>query len=393
MKARSIFHLTARLLVLFITVVSVMPVMAQDNPQYALYNYRNDGDFNAWLNIDIDSITYSCIDTLGIEHDDVVVQEVWTPDSVYRIPIEAIDSIGFRAPAIEYQDNVFHITTEHLPYIVTVDSLTITFYSSLPVMMRPMVGQVVTSDTFDEPLTDGFAGKVVEINDDGQHVTIICEGANITDVFKKLVLVGKAVAVDEEEAKNRPLRRPRKIWGDYEDYDKIEFEFPGKFSVKIVDFITIEDEVSMSADYYIFVDFPRFKMRATATGTHNLKTKWTLDSDQVLKWMGLEKEKFDPEWATPVWPVVNIPGVFNFGIRASAFLDPSVKLSLTGSTPLTFTHTFGFEISNTITDIFLPLVYPIVNVHSDLGTPEISLSLEGKLFAGIALGLNPTLTL
>ena len=377
---------------LIIALLSVLGMMAQQQQsQYALYNYRNDGDFNAWLNIDIDSITYSNIGLDSIEYDNLVTQEVWTPDSCYRIPLEAIDSIGFRAPEPEYQDDVFHITIEHIPYITAVDKLTITFYSSLPVLMRPTVGQIVTSDTFEEPLTDGFAGRVSEIIDDGEHVTIVCEGVNVTDVFKKLILVGKAVAVDEEEAKRRPLRRPRNIWGGYEDSGDVEFEFPGKISVKINDFISIDDEVSMAADYYVYVDLPRFKVRATATGTHNLKTSWSIDSDKILKWMGVERDKFEPDWATPVWPVVNIPGVFNFGIRAGAFLDPSVKLSLTGSTPMTFTHTFGFEISNTDTYVFLPLILPIVNVQSELGTPEISLSLEGKLFTGIALGVKTTI--
>ena len=381
-----------RYISLIIAMLSVLGLTAQQQQsQYALYNYRNDGDFNAWLNIDVDSITYSNIGLDSVEYDNIVTQEVWTPDSCYRIPIEVIDSIGFRAPKPEYQDDVFHITIEHIPYITAVDSLTITFYSTLPVMMRPVVGQVVTSDTFEEPLTEGFAGKVLEINDDGEHVTIICEGANVTDVFKRLVLVGKGVGVNEEEAKSRPLRKPRKIWGDYEDYDNIEFEFPGKVSVKINDFLSIEDEVSMAADYYVYVDLPRFKMRATATGTHNLKTSWSIDSDKILEWMGLERDKFEPDWATPFWPVVAIPGVFSFGVKLGGFLDPSVKLSLTGSTPITFTHTFGVEFSNTDTHVMFPMVIPIANVHSELGTPEISLSLEGKLFAGIALGLKTKL--
>ena len=97
------------LLVLLICAMSIKPVFANDNKQFAVYNYRNDNHFNAFLNHDIDSITFSCIDTLGIEHDDVVVQEVWTPDSLYRIPIEAIDSIGFRAPEPVYKPGIFII--------------------------------------------------------------------------------------------------------------------------------------------------------------------------------------------------------------------------------------------------------------------------------------------
>lgn len=61
-----------------------------------LYNYRQDGDFNGWPIIKVGEITYSSIDTLGVEHDDVVVQEILTSDGFYRIPLNAIDSLVFK---------------------------------------------------------------------------------------------------------------------------------------------------------------------------------------------------------------------------------------------------------------------------------------------------------
>ena len=100
------FNITARLLVLFVTILAFVPAIAQDNRQFAIYNYRNDGDINAFLYFEIDSITYSCIDTLGVEHEYVVVQEIWTPDKVYRILLENIDSISFRTPSPEMTEDL-----------------------------------------------------------------------------------------------------------------------------------------------------------------------------------------------------------------------------------------------------------------------------------------------
>ena len=384
MKKRTLLY---SLLALIVAAADVMPALAQVQNQYAIYNYRNDGDFNAWLNIDVDSITYSCVDTLGVTHDDVVVQEVWTPDTLYRIPIAAIDSIGFRAPQPEFQDNVFHITAEHLPYITNVNNLMITFSSSLPQAMRPKEGQVITSDTFEEPLVNGFAGKIKEVIDDGQHFYVACEAAQITDVFKKLLLVGKAYGVDEEEAKSRPLRKPRGIWDPYEDGDHAEFEFPGEFKVKVNDWLTIKDELTLSADYYVYVDFPRFKVSSSVTGKHDVKVDWSIVEVDFLELLGYEKDD-EPSWGTAFYPVVAIPGVFSFGVKAGAFFDPSVKLELEGSTPFTFTHTLGMEFSNKDQWSWIPLIKPIVDADLDFGTPEISLTLEGKLFAGVALGLK-----
>lgn len=61
----------------------------------AMFVYCNDGAINAFLKSDVDSMVCSQIDLDGLMHSDYVVQEVWTADSVYRIPLAVIDSIGF----------------------------------------------------------------------------------------------------------------------------------------------------------------------------------------------------------------------------------------------------------------------------------------------------------
>lgn len=66
--------------------------MAQNN---AINIYRTDGDVNTFLKANIDSIRWSHIGIDSIFYNNYVVQEIWTPDSVYRIPIETIESICF----------------------------------------------------------------------------------------------------------------------------------------------------------------------------------------------------------------------------------------------------------------------------------------------------------
>ena len=183
MKTQNISkHIVSRLLVLIVAIMSIAPVLAQEIQQHAIYNYRNDGDFNAWLNIDIEKITYSCTDLDGVEHDDIVVQEVWTPDSVFRIPISAIDSIGFRAPKPEMKEGIFHITEDHIPYAVSVEDLTVTFNSSIPTSLLPSIGQVVISDVYDEPFEIGFAGRVKNVVNSNGTITVICEEVRLGSV-------------------------------------------------------------------------------------------------------------------------------------------------------------------------------------------------------------------
>lgn len=72
------------MLTLLLSAIAV-PADAQQR-QDALYIFRNDGQFNAFFYGDIQRICYSNIDTLGVAHDDFVVQEVWALDIVYPSP-------------------------------------------------------------------------------------------------------------------------------------------------------------------------------------------------------------------------------------------------------------------------------------------------------------------
>jgi hypothetical protein len=63
--------------------------------QDAFYIYRNDGDFNGFFFDQVKRMGYSKVDFEGVEHDVYVVQEIETEDTLYRIPLAAIDSIGF----------------------------------------------------------------------------------------------------------------------------------------------------------------------------------------------------------------------------------------------------------------------------------------------------------
>ena len=53
----------------------------------AFYIYRNDGQFNAFFRDEVDSIAYSCYDTDSVYYNDIVTQVIYTPDSIYRIPL------------------------------------------------------------------------------------------------------------------------------------------------------------------------------------------------------------------------------------------------------------------------------------------------------------------
>lgn len=83
------------ILTIMIIVISLCKLMAQND---AIYVYRSDGGFDAFLKSDIDSIVYSHYDNNRVYHSDWQMQEVHTSDSIYRISLAVIDSVSFVAP-------------------------------------------------------------------------------------------------------------------------------------------------------------------------------------------------------------------------------------------------------------------------------------------------------
>lgn len=89
---------------------SVATAMAQD----AFYIYRNDGDFNGFFYDDVIRMGYSKVDPQGVEHEEYVIQEIETVDSLYRIPLCVIDSIGFQQPEIRFSKKMIDIDANGL---------------------------------------------------------------------------------------------------------------------------------------------------------------------------------------------------------------------------------------------------------------------------------------
>ena len=241
--------------------------------QYALYNYRNDGNFNAWLNLDIDSVTYSRIDTLGVERNAVVVQEVWTPDSLYRIPLEAIDSIGFRAPEPIMREGIFYLTEYHATHTLEIDSLTLYFDTSIDRDRLPSLGQVVLHNTFTSPYDEGFAGRVKTIEKVKGRIKIDCEMLCVGDVYKHLVLVGSAKTMTDEEAdvasaRTRGYGDP---WKKYEDNGEMPIRKIGDLTFNIFDGLIsiVSKDPTLQVKYMVYVDEDIFQISANCQLTHN----------------------------------------------------------------------------------------------------------------------------
>lgn len=157
--------------------------------------FLNDGTFKGFYDEEIDSITYSHLDLDSIWHTDAVVQEVWLADSVVRIPVEKIDSICHRVPDPVYRPGVVKIDERYLPYITSVEGLTITFSSGLPENLWPEEGSVLLYEGSNEIFPNGFAGTVTKLVDG----VAVCDSAAVDDVYERLYFFGSYVLAEDGE--------------------------------------------------------------------------------------------------------------------------------------------------------------------------------------------------
>jgi len=114
------------------------------NAQEAFYIYRNDGDFNGFFYDEVIEIRQSKIGVDSVEYDRWVTQEVVLEDTIYRIPLAAIDSIGFQQPEIKFNPKVRFMERDgYSKYFKYQSNGAVVFRDELPADMELKVGDVL----------------------------------------------------------------------------------------------------------------------------------------------------------------------------------------------------------------------------------------------------------
>ncbi len=213
-------------LALILVLTGMQGVCAQD----AFYIYRNDGNFDGFFFDQVKRMGYSKTDLLGNDHDIYVVQEVETADSLYRIPLAAIDSIGFQQPEIILSPKLKNMAELNADgkcmsdYVIKVEALsdnynyfTLEFDLNTPEELLPQSKDVIVD--FYNPLYkregvkdedySGFSGKVQwsgkEKSKDGYHYMVYTEPLeSLSDVFVQFIST-EEVAEDENGHQTRRL--------------------------------------------------------------------------------------------------------------------------------------------------------------------------------------------
>ena len=222
-----------------------LPVQAQQkSDQNALYIFRNDGGFNAFFFADIERIEYSKIDTLGVEQNDYVVQEIYALDSIFRIPVSAIDSVAFVTPKNIVKADVICPDKSMTDYIVASDSVSwFRLSASASSSVIPKVGDKLLIEGSSDYLPNGFSGKVTKITNGSDGYRVDTEELGLLDLFDRFI--SKTASGNESASKAR-TRRVNAIDEQFIMDEPIELpSFSGSMSIA-----DIEGEGFKSKDEY-----------------------------------------------------------------------------------------------------------------------------------------------
>ena len=160
-------------LAFILTMTAALQLQAQE----AFYIYRNDGDFDGFFFDQVEKMNLSKFDLDSVEHNEYVVQDIVTADSTYRIPLAAIDSIGFQQPEIILNPNLIYLDESGLiPYFTYFeagydfgtksDKVFFRLAYDTPQNILPKEGDVIANFTNPNYSTNGpdnFGGLVFKI--------------------------------------------------------------------------------------------------------------------------------------------------------------------------------------------------------------------------------------
>lgn len=172
-----------------ITITAISQTTSKEITSDILSVYTNDGEITILRKAVVDSMRLSVIDIDSVAHKEFITQEIFTADSVYRFPLESIDSICLQPMPIVLCAGVKDLESKKLglkKFILgaskTFDHLYLT--NETPKNLLPRKGEILVSDESSEELPFGFVGRVVEVKQSSDYIDLTCEMVEMSEVYE-----------------------------------------------------------------------------------------------------------------------------------------------------------------------------------------------------------------
>lgn len=376
------------LIIFFIFAIRVADLYAEN----VFYVYQNDGKINAFFTYEVDSIVSSQLDLDSVWHTTYQVQEIWTSDSVYRIPLDNIDSVSFITPETVYKEGVINLSDNLMDYLIRCDSMTLYFRDNTPDKLLPIVGDKIVTVEMNDILPSGFAGEVIRVTFENNEHAVECTETALTNIFDTYYCLGATYAYAESENKVRQ----KKLESFVHDSGIHPIPLPAwEFSMSSMG-IEVVDKKHIAVD----VDRPIDKeLKLSITPELYLKTFLIIENGQYYFYYNINGEflieeqfgfkgqisgSFKPLRVKTVIPIPNCP-LINLYIEPGVYLDAELSAAIYAGASQTIKIFISDELATEKERVLKPgrKFSPINNGIEIQGAIEGSLELGGFLTFGL----------
>lgn len=368
-----------------LSLIVLLTIVVAASAQKPFYVYLNDGSFRGFLTTQIEKMTVSRIDADGQEHADYVMQEFYTPDSLYRIPIAEIDSIGFTTPKTQFQPDAINVAESLAQYVISADTTHIYLQLSTPKHLIPTIGEKLGYPTVNALFPYGFSGRVQTVTTRTSDIEVSCEQIRLDEVFETFYLTLVSEKEDESQAKGASSRASLadgmfiKIPTIHLPFPKLEFGSEISKHTKKIDNLAVNFgtsasmEVDNTFDVSMFVVVNRTMgtyFQISSIGHHDLTISSSLSGGLSYG----EDKKFAPLTAKEHLAY----GVCIY-VEPGWFYNAALSGSLQASTTYHYVSSMSFDHSSLGQEV----LKPSFNVRPNGTDSKITASIDGS----IALGL------
>ncbi len=375
-----------RRLYLILLFIAVTFCATAQNVGDAFYVYRNDGKVNVFMRNQIEKMEYSNEDENGNAYDEIVTQLVFTPDSVYYIPIASIDSVGFVTPENKYRPEVRQIEGELRSYVISQDDHTILFSSGIPVNIMPKIGDKLVTLEMSDVFPIGFAGEVTSVTTKSNGVEVVCAPVALEDVFEyyyggsEIEWDGQNMApqtIGNTQNRRAPFSPGRINFSLFDNYDftnsyqkndELSFDLSElKANVAVTPTLNGIGYVVVNPTYGVNVSL-------TVTGEYDLEENFSLKGG--LTW------KKDITLPAPYdrffWPIAPLVDVY---LKLGVFVQAQGEFAVNQQWTQKYRSAFHWEYSSKGEEMLKPVnrVIPVSSGHSG------EAMLSGSIGAGVFL--------
>lgn len=330
--------------------------------------FRNTGETNLLYQSEIDSITFTKIDTLGVEYDEPIAQVFHTADTTLYISIAEIDSVclGSRNE-IEYRADV-RVLEENpdMQWIIRYDGDNIYYNTSTPGDVLPTVGQKLYFTEQTEMFPCGLCARVDKVTKGSSEITVAVSDVEYTEIFSKFFYAGSLYGI-EDEVRKAKVSRAR-------DIDKT---IKRNFALGLDDIGKIMAEVTLDVKGVVVMN-PLIEY-------YNAEIDLIKSTDFLVTANIKKKREFYVEQNTVHFPLPLVAGVLQPSVDAGLFFDMQAELTFDiGKSGTSKTHISWTKRKDEQT--FKK------STPTDDGTQKdevkVQLTLDGRVFYGIKIDFN-----